>query len=119
MTNYCPIVQDMCVSRGDSPIIRVEVRDDAGSILDITGHSFVMTVDPSPAPENADNNLFSVSVPAIGDGSTGIVAIQPSSANTNQTPGVYFYDIQMTTTAPSIRTILAGKFTIQQDVTKV
>jgi hypothetical protein len=119
MADYCPTSENICVKRADTPIIRVAITDpDDSSVVDITGYTFVLTVDPSPVPANADNNVFQVSVGPIGDGSTGIVSIQPSSANTDQTPGVYFYDIEMLTTAPSRRTIFEGEFEIQQDISK-
>jgi hypothetical protein len=93
------------------------VRDTDNAVVDITGYTFRMTVDPSPSPANADNNLFTVDGVVV-DGPNGRVSLQPSTLNTNQTPRTYFYDIQMTTTTPSVRTIFAGKFEIRQDITK-
>ena len=119
MASFCPTVEDLCVSRGDSPVMRFSVtkRSD-GSVIDISsGYSFVMTVDSSPSPENADNNAFQVTG-TIYDGPNGIVQMQPSTAQTDISPGVWFYDIEMTTPVPSVRTIFKGKFTVQQDISK-
>lgn len=118
MVSFCSAIENICVTRGDSPVIPVEIRDSVGAIVDITGYSFILTVDPSPEPSNNTNNLFQKTIPAIPDGSSGITQFQLTTTDTDQTPGVFFYDIQMTTTAPSIRTILSGEFEIKQDVTK-
>ncbi len=119
MANFCPTVEDICVSRGDSPVMSVQVSDPDGGAVDITGYSFVLTVDTQPFPPDNVTNVFSQSIGPIVDGSSGIVQFQPSTINTNQTPSIYFYDIQMTTTTPSVRTLLRGQFEIQQDVSKV
>lgn len=117
MTDFCPVVQNLCVSRGDSPVIFSRVRDDDLQVVDITGYTFTMTADPSPSPENASNNLFSIPG-TIVDSANGRVSFQPSESQTDVAPGVYFYDVQMVTTASSKRTILAGRFEIKQDITK-
>ena len=117
MADYCPVNQKICVSRGDSPVMFFRVKDADGNNVDVTGFTFLLTVDPSPAPSNADNNLFQVSG-VIDDGPNGRVRVQPSTANTDIAPGVYFYDIQMTTLDPSVRTIFAGEFEVLQDITK-
>lgn len=117
MADFCPVEENICISRGDTPIIPVRVRGDAGTTVDITGYVFLMTVDTSPAPSSGVSNLFSLSG-SITDAANGRVEFQPSEANTDLDPSVYFYDVQMTTTAPSKRTILAGQFEVKQDITK-
>lgn len=119
MANFCPIQENICVSRGDSPVIPIEVRDNQGALLDVTGFVFAFTVSTTPAPEDDTEQLFQLTLPAIADGTSGIVQFQPSTNNTDLSPGVYFYDVQMTTLTPSVRTILAGQFEVQQDVTKL
>ncbi len=117
MADFCPVAQNICVSRGDSPVIPVQVRDDSETVVDILGYTFTLTVDTSPAPSSAANNQFTLSG-VITDAPNGRVQFQPTESNTNLAPGVYFYDIQMVTTAPSKRTILAGEFEVRQDITK-
>lgn len=117
MADFCGSIENLCVRRGDSPIIGIIVKDDQLTAVDISGYSFLMTVDPSPAPSSNANNLFQV-VGVIADAANGRVTFQPSTVNTDQSPGVYFYDIQMITTASSKRTLLSGEFEIRQDITK-
>lgn len=119
MASFCPKDEPICVVRGDSPIVPIKITDSAGVIIDITGYSFVLTVDPSPVPANDTNNLFQVAISALVDGTSGIVQVPLSSANTDQTPNFYFYDFQVVTTALSKRTLLSGTFEIKQDITKV
>lgn len=117
MADFCGSTEDLCVRRGDSPIIPIVVRDDQLAVVNISGYTFLMTVDPSPAPASDVNNLFQVAG-VITDAANGRLTFQPSTVNTDQSPGVYFYDIQMITTASSKRTILSGQFEIKQDITK-
>ena len=117
MAEFCPTIDNICVVRGNSPIIPVEIRDPStGQLIDITGYSFVLTVDTKKNPTDATNRVFQVSVPALSDGSSGVVQIPISAANTDQSPGDYFYEVVMTTTAPSIRSVLAGRFRVQQSI---
>lgn len=108
---------NICMNRGDTYGLVFTIKDSSGTAIDITGYSFLMTVDPSSEPTDADENLFQISG-TITDASAGQVTFTPSSANTDQTPGVYRYDIQMTTTGSEIRTIVVGTFEIIQDITK-
>ena len=105
------------ITRGDTPVIPVEVKDGSSASYDITGGTFVLTVDPSQTPEDDSANVFSVAG-VISDGPGGKVSFQPTAVQTDQDPGQYFYDIQMTLSG-TIRTILKGFFTIEQDITKV
>ncbi|MGI9491968.1 MAG: hypothetical protein ACR2QF_06165 [Geminicoccaceae bacterium] len=118
MANFCPRNEDICISRGDSPVMFVTITDDLEVIQDITGFTFNLTVGPSPAPVNDTNQLFQLSG-VIVDGPGGRVRFQPSTLNTDLSPGVFFYDVQMVTLAPSVRTVLSGKFQVKQDITKI
>lgn len=116
--SFCPVQINLCVSRADSPIIALTVNalDELGQAVTLDGtYSFIMTVDPSPAPISNANNLFSVNGIVRANNR---VTFQPTSLNLTQVPSVYFYDVQMTTPIPSVRTVAAGQFEIQQDVTK-
>ena len=117
MANFSPTVQEICLTRGDSPVIPVRVTDDAGAALDITTGVFIMTVDPVEDPTDDTGNLFSVNG-TITDGPHGRVSFQPTTTDTDQDPDEYAYDIQMTLNG-SVRTILKGAFRIDQDITKV
>ena len=116
MARFSPTTEEICIVRGDSPVIPVLVRDDEGTALDISAGVFTLTVDPSQEPADGTNNLFSVSG-TITDGPNGRVSFQPTTVQTDQSIGEYFYDIQMELNG-SIRTILKGSFIIEQDITK-
>ena len=117
VADFCPDIVDICVTRGDSPVMFFTVNGSGSSNPDITGFTFTMTVGPSPEPSDDSGQLFQISG-VIVDGPNGRWSVQPSTSNTDLSPGVYFYDVQMTTLTPSVRTILAGKFTVKQDLTK-
>lgn len=116
MANFSPTSIDICITRGDSPVIPVSVTDDSGAAIDIDTGVFTMTVDVSSEPSDNSNNLFQISG-TITSAADGQVQFQPSTTDTDQTAGEYFYDIQMELNS-SVRTILKGTFTIDQDITK-
>lgn len=118
MANFCPVEERICISRGDSPVIPVVVRDTNSAAVNITGYTFTFTVDTQPSPSDDTSNLFGISG-AITDAANGRVEFQPSTSQTNLAPGVYFYDIQMITATPSVRTILSGVLEVKQDITKI
>jgi len=103
--------------RGDTFAHVFTITDGAGAPIDITGHSFALTVDPSAAPADASANLFAITG-AIIDAPAGKVSFAPDVAQADQTPGTYHYDVQMTDAGGRIRTIAAGKYKIVQDITK-
>ena len=108
---------DLTRKRGDTYADQIAVVDSAGAVVDITGYSFVMTVDPSKTPSNADNNLFSLTGSII-DAVNGVVDFAPTALQADQTPGRYWYDVQMTDAGGAIRTIVVGRYTIEQDISK-
>jgi hypothetical protein len=113
--SICPTELDLCVTRGDSTAFSFNLQDQAGSAIDIAGFTFLLTVDPSDAPADDTGNLFQISG-TITDGPGGVVQFAPTPAN-NTPPGDYFFDVEWTATG-AIRTIIKGKYTIKQDITK-
>lgn len=113
-----PAAINIDYTRGDSAAIPFEVTDpDTSLAVDITGFTYILTVDPEPDPLTDVNNLFSVAG-TVTDATNGKVEFRPTTTNSDQTPEVYFYDIQQTDSASRLQTVAKGKFTIQQDVTK-
>jgi len=113
----CPGVVDICISRGDTMAFQFAITTSAGAAVDITGFSFLLTVDPSEEPVDNSNNLFQL-VGVITNGPGGIVEFSMSTLEANQTPNVYFYDLEMTDGGGKIRTVVKGKFEFKQDITK-
>lgn len=99
------------------PIRFALVQADGVTPLDITGYTFLLTVDPAPDPASSANNLFQIAgvlTTPLG----GIVDFFPSSVQANQAPGLYFYDAQLIDTASKLRTFARGEFEFEQDITK-
>jgi len=102
--------------RGDTKDLRVRLTQDSTAI-DVTGFTATITLDPSPAPADATDNVFSASGVPTGTPTDGILTFD-MAAFTSVDPGVYFYDVQVTDAASEISTPLIGRFTVKQDITK-
>lgn len=119
-------LQGVCIARkrGDTAPDKLFILDpeSPGNPLDITGFSFILTVnteqDPDPVgPPIVGTELVSVTG-TITDGPNGEVEFPWSAGDADQTPEDYFYDVQQTDTAGRILTIAKERYIIQQDVTK-
>ena len=115
--NLCPSSVDLCFTRADTVPFTFTLVDEDGSPIDITGSTFILTVDPEPDPVDASANLFTVPG-VITDGPGGVVQFTPSSVDLDQTPDTYFYDVEWTDAGSNIRTIVNGEFEIRQDISK-
>jgi hypothetical protein len=114
----------VCIARkrGDTAPDKIFVKDpdDPTLPLDITGFAYKLTVnteqDPDPgAPIGTE--LVTI-VGTITDAPNGVVEFPWSSAQADQVPEDYFYDIQQTDAALKILTIAKNQYKFQQDITK-
>ena len=103
--------------RGDTIADRLLVQDANGVVVNITGYSFLLTVSKDKEPASAANQLFQVAG-VLTNALDGKVEFSPTAEQADQTPGKYYYDVQMTNADGKIQTILFGRYTIRQDVTK-
>jgi len=103
--------------RGDTYSEVVTVTDSAGAAINITDYTFKLTVDPEKAPATAANNLFSITG-TILNAAAGTVEFAPSALQADQTPGTYWFDIQLVDGAGRIRTIALDKYVVTQDISK-
>ena len=103
--------------RGDTYADEITVTDSAGTVIDITGYTFAMTLDPSKAPVDAMANLYSITG-TILNATAGRVEFAPTPTQADQAPGTYFYDVQMVDGAGRKRTIALDKYVYSQDITK-
>lgn len=104
--------------RGDTYADEIIVTSEVtGAAMNVTGYTFKLTVDPSKAPADGTTKLYEV-VGTIVDGPAGKVEFAPTEQQANQTPGTYYYDIQMTDGNGRKRTIALDKYVYQQDITK-
>ena len=111
-------MSDIERKRGDTYADEFTIKSaTTGLPINITGYTFTMTVDPSKTPADATGNLYALTG-TILDAPNGRVEFAPTVMQANQTPGVYYYDVQMVDGAGRKRTIVAGKYTYKQDITK-
>lgn len=108
----------ICWGRGDSDAKGFTVQDSDGVAVDVTGFSFKLTVNSEKAPSDQVNEQFSI-VGVLVDAVNGRISFAPTTANTDITPGTYFYDIEQTDAGGNISTLIVGKALIIQDITKV
>ncbi len=103
--------------RGDTYADEIIVKSSKTKLpVNITGYTFVMTLDPSKAPVDASANLYSITG-TILDAAAGRVEFAPTAMQADHL-GVYYYDIQMTDGAGRKRTIALDKYTYIQDISK-
>ena len=102
--------------RGDTFADRFTLKQD-GVALDVTGASFLMSVNTEKAPADNANQLYQLTG-TIVDAAGGVVEFAPSAVQADQTPAGYFYDVQMTDSGGAKRTLVAGKLKVVQDITK-
>lgn len=118
LLNICPVEIDLCITRGDTtPWTFTILQSDGVTPEDITGFSYLLTVDPSDEPADALNNLFQLTG-TIPVGTDGVVQFSMTAIQADQTPAVYFYDLQQTDGSSLIRTVAKGSFEFKQDITK-
>lgn len=105
--------------RGDTYPDVFTLKDSAGAAVDITGYSFLMSVDIDENPANADNQVYQITGVIVGAASDGQFSFTPTAMQADQDPkGKYFYDVQMTDSGGAITTIAKGKLVYKQDITK-
>lgn len=112
-----PTSLDITRVRGDTHAMQFTIKDSAGAAVNVTGFSFLLTVDPAPDPSDALNNLFQLTATLV-DAVNGVIEFAPTAMEADQTPNTYFYDLQMTDAGSAIRTIAKGKFIFTPDITK-
>lgn len=111
--NRCPEEIDLCLTRGDTQAFGFSINNPDGTPADLTGNTYLFTVDPSPSPADALGNLFSVA----GVVNANVVSINLSPLEADQL-GVYFFDLQETDVGGALFTVAKGQVTWQQDITK-
>lgn len=102
--------------RGDTYPVRFHCEQDDED-FDISGCSFSLTVNALRNPTGTDAPEFALTG-TIVDAAGGIVHFEPSAAQADQTPGRFWYDVQMTDASARILTIAKGEWIVEQDVTK-
>jgi hypothetical protein len=103
--------------RGDTFPFSFVIKDSSGTVVDISGFSYKLSVDPSDEPSDETGQLFQV-VGVVPTGTDGVVTFTLSADNADQTPGTYYFDLEQTDDNSKIRTVAKGEWIVKQDVTK-
>lgn len=114
------MAEDLTFYRGDTYPVEYTIKDKTtGLAINITGYTFTMTVNADKDPPGTDttNQLFTVPG-SITDAGNGKVEFTPTSTNTDQEAGTYYYDVQMVDGSGNIRTVVKAKFKVTYDITK-
>ncbi len=117
------LIGDLEWYRGDSfPItltVKTKTVDDVPGVpIDITGYTFLMTVNSVKDPTTIEHQMFQVNGVLDADPTTGKVVFTPTTGQTDIPPAKYYYDVQMTDNAGHVRTVAKFKLVIRQDITK-
>lgn len=108
---------DITRKRGDTYADEFTIKSASTKLpINITGYTFLLTLDPEKSPATADNNVYQL-VGTILDAAAGRVEFAPSALQADLV-GSYFYDVQMIDGAGRKRTIITGKYRYVQDITK-
>jgi len=92
-------------------------RRSNGQLLDITGYTFKLTLNREKNPKDTTKQVYQIAG-TILDATNGVVEFAPTAEQADQDPGVYWYDVEMIDASGRKRTILEGKYTFTQDITK-
>ena len=103
--------------RGDTVADEFTVKTSAGVAVDITGASFIMTIDTLRAPPDNTTKVATLTGVITG-ASSGQVQFPFTAPDADQTPGKYYFDIQMTDAGGKIQTLDVGTYLFKQDITK-
>ncbi len=103
--------------RGDTVADSFTVKDSSGAAVNITGYTFKLTVDSRQAPEDETTKLFHMDGVLVTP-SAGVVKFAPTEIQADQTPGNYYFDIEMVDGAGGIQTLAVGKYKFVQDISK-
>lgn len=109
----CPVEIDLCVTRGDTAPFGFAIVDSAGSPVDLTGKTYLFTVNTLEDPPDNTTQVIQVT----GSVSSNVVSINFSAAEANQL-GELYYDLQETDSSGAIFTLAKGKIEFKQDITK-
>jgi len=103
--------------RGDTFPFSFVIKDSSGSVVDITGFSFKLSVDTNEEPTDETTQLFKLTG-VVPVGTDGVVTFTLSAGEADQTPATYYFDLEQTDLAAKIRTVAKGEWNVVQDVTK-
>jgi len=105
---------DICRYRGDTYPEVFNIKE-AGAVVDITGYSFLLTINPASDPSDTSEQLAQIAG-VLTEPTAGRVSFPFSSVDL--APGNFFYDVQSVDTSANKKTHGVGSVVIIQDITK-
>lgn len=108
---------DVTRKRGDTYADEIVVKSKkTKQPINITGYTFLLTVDSRQAPTDETTKLYQLTG-TILDAAAGRVEFAPTALQADRV-GAFFYDVQMADGSGRKRTIEGGKYKYVQDITK-
>jgi hypothetical protein len=107
------------VVRGDTRTINLTFLDSDGSTaINLAGGTVYFTVNSSSDPSDDTGVAIQKTATSFTSASTGQHTFTLTHANTNITPGTYWYDAQFVDSTGGYLSSYRGKFIIQSDTTR-
>lgn len=104
------------IIRGDTLLLSVEATDDDEPI-DLTGNTFFFTI-KRRLTDDDDDAILAKDWDEHTDPEEGLTELELSPEDTDITPGTYYYDIQLLTSANEVISTEHGMLEVIDDVTK-
>jgi hypothetical protein len=107
------------IIRGDNHNIVVTfLEDDGSTAINLTGGTVFFTVSANDVPTDDTDALITKSVTSHTTPLSGITTIALLPADTDVTPGEYWYDVQFVDQDDNVVSKKRDKFTIIGDITR-
>jgi len=105
--------------RGDTQVYTLTIKDKDGNAVNLSGSSVWFTMKKNPTLPD-DEATLQVVVIDHTDPTNGITKIVVPATETSKLKGghTYYYDFQLVDFAKNVKTLLAGKVEVLQDVTQ-
>lgn len=106
--------------KGDHRTFKLTVKDQAGAVVNLTGSVLVFTLKIDAADvavlvskSSTVVGEITITAPLLGEAEIYLVPGDTSGLE----PGSYMFDVQLTTPASKVHTLLKGVLVLEQDVT--
>ena len=108
----------ICWGRADTRAQLFTFKDSTGAVIDVSGSTFVLTVNSEKNPLLTTNEQFAIVGTQPGGGTDGVVSFEPAALDTDiDTTLKYYYDIEETA-GSQIATRIKAVCRIVQDISK-
>lgn len=107
------------VIRGDTRTVNLTFLEaDQSTPIDLTGGTVYFTVNTSSDPSDDTSVAFQKTATSFTSATTGQHTFTLTHADTNITPGNYWYDAQFRDSVGSYLSSYRGRFIVQSDITR-